>query len=310
MSWPGTPTSQQSPTVNTPSTRTPPVLSEHSSMADVAEAMGKAFEGLTVHEQAFAAIPSQIASSSKTAATTAVTEAVSSQTTEGVTSFNALTGAIIYFPNLGYVNNQLGVSSYTALQSDSGKKIIVGDSSAVAIYLDSSLSAPWFAIIDNDSSAVAYLMPDSSLTLYGQNAIQPGGFGIVAFDGLEFWSSSSTMSKSITADSGAYLTSYDSRTGLFGESFLPVSSDSSLGIVQPDGTTINVDSSGTLHVPISLDSSFGIARPDNATIHVDSGIYSTIGATGTITLAPLTDSGATGQITVQNGLIMNFTHPT
>ena len=308
MSWPGTPTSQQSPTVNKPSTRTPPVLSENSTMADVAEAMGKAFEGLTVHEQAFAAIPSQVSSAASSAATTAATEVVNSQTTEGVTAFNSLTGAIIYFPNLGQVNNQLGVASYTALQGDSGGKIIVGDSSAVTIQLDSSLSAPWFTIIDNDSSTIASLVTVSGSAIYGDSLIYANCSGLVYFDGTNFWSGST-----------------------------PIATDSSLGIVQPDNVTINVDSSGTLHVPIALDSSFGIARPDNVTITVDSGvfsipismdssfglvhpdnmtitvdsgIFSTIGATGTIHLAALTDSGATGQIQVQNGLIMNFSNPT
>lgn len=189
MPWPGTPTNQQSPAINPPSTRTPPVLSENSTMADVAEAMGRAFEGLTVHEQAFAALPAQV----KTAVTENVTQIVNSETvaaggssSSGVSSFNSLKGDIIYFPSMGTVNNQLDNSAYTVQQSDGGAKIIVGDSSAVTVILNNNVTAPWFTIIDNDSSAAATLMPDSG-ALYGAQSIPAGGFGIAFFDGTNWW---------------------------------------------------------------------------------------------------------------------------
>ncbi len=105
MAWPGTPKSQQTPAINPPSQRNFPSLHEGSTMADVAKAVNTAFDGLTVHEQAFANIPKQIAAQAGAAATAAV-ENITNETVTGVTSFNSLTGAVLYFPGLGYVNNE------------------------------------------------------------------------------------------------------------------------------------------------------------------------------------------------------------
>lgn len=252
MSWPGTPKSQQSPALNPPSQRTPPVLSENSTMKDVAEAMGVAFDGLTVHEQAFANLPSAIETAA-TAAATAAVETIESETSSGVTAFNTLTGAVLYFPALGTVNDQLGNPLYLTQQSDNGAKIIVGDSTQVTVDLNQGVMAPWFTIIDNDSSAVAVLTTDSGASVFGEQAICPGGFGVVYYDGANFWC----------------------------------------------GATV-----------IATDSSLGYVQPDNVTIGIDSGLISTIGATGTIPLGPLTDSGATGAIFVANGLITGWHSPT
>lgn len=188
MAWPGQPKSAGSPPINPPNVRFPFALNEHSTMGDVADALRTAMNGLTVHEQAFAALPAEIAAQSKTAATEAVSEFVSNETVTGVTSFNTLAGAIIYFPGLGTVNDQLGNASYTALQSDAGAKIVVGDSSPVTIFLDSSLAAPWFTIIDNDSGGVASLVPMGGAGIYGPTIIADSGFGIVFYDGSNFWS--------------------------------------------------------------------------------------------------------------------------
>lgn len=191
MAWPGAPSSQQSPPINPPSVRFPSTLNENSTMADVAEAVRTVVNGVTVHEQAFAALPAQIAAQTKTAVTQAVTEFVSNETVTGVTAFNSQTGAIIYFPGLGTVNDQLGVSSYVTQPSDNGAKIIVGDSGAVAVTLNNTVPAPWFTIIDNDSSGVATLLPDSGALLHGPSQIQGSGFGIVFFDGSNFWADAS-----------------------------------------------------------------------------------------------------------------------
>ena len=188
--WPGAPKSQQSPPINPPSVRVVPPLSSNATMADVAGAIKTAFDGLTIHEQAFAALPAQIAAQSKAAATEAVTQYVSNETATGVTSFNSLTGAVIYFPGLGYVNDQLGETTYAPVPSDNGKKIIIGDSSAVTINFDSGITAPWFTIIDNDSSAVANLYAQTG-ELYGAQTIPASGFGIVFFDGVNWWAGAS-----------------------------------------------------------------------------------------------------------------------
>lgn len=134
--------------------------------------------------QAIVALKSQV-DSAKSTATSAVSKA-ESITSSGVTAFNTLAGNVTFFPRLGYVNDQLGNPAYTTQATDNGGKIIVGDSSAVAVTLNAGVGTPWFTIIDNDSSAVANLTPSSG-TLYGPNHIPAGGFGVVYFDGIAFW---------------------------------------------------------------------------------------------------------------------------
>ena len=184
--WPGTPKSQQTPPINPPSVRFPFTLNEDSTQADVHDAIRTALNGLTVHEQAFAnIIPAQVAAQASAAATAAV-ENISSEVVAGVTSFNARTGPVIYFPGLGAVNNQLGESSYETQQGDAGAKILVGDSGPVTVNLNPGVTLPWFTFIGNDSGASVFLMPDSG-ALHGLQSIYPGGFAIVFYDGTDFW---------------------------------------------------------------------------------------------------------------------------
>jgi hypothetical protein len=203
MPWPGAPKSQQSPTINPPSVRYTYPLGDNPTMGDVSEALRVAFNGLTNHEQAFANIPAQITTQA-TAAATAAVETIENETTAGVTSFNAAIGAILFFPGLGTVNDQLGQTSYAVQQSDAGAKIIVGDSGAVTINFDSGISAPWFCVIDNDSSSVASLVANTG-AMNGAKSIYPGGFGIVYFDGSNWWAGATPggLTVTIPLDSGA-----------------------------------------------------------------------------------------------------------
>lgn len=187
MTWPGTPKSQQTPAINPPSQRNFPSLHEGSTMADVAKAVNTAFDGLTVHEQAFANIPKQIAAQAGAAATAAV-ENITNETVTGVTSFNSLTGAVLYFPGLGYVNNELGIPSYTPVQGDAGKKILMGDSSPVTVTLNPAMTVPWFAFIGNDSSSTVSLVPDSGAVVNGLTELYPGGLAVVFLADSTFWS--------------------------------------------------------------------------------------------------------------------------
>lgn len=115
-------------------------------------------------------------------------------------------------PGLGGVNNQLGVTFYATQASDNGAKIIVGDSSAITVSLTSALSTPYYFVIDNDSSAIASLVPTSGI-LHGESTVPGGGFGLVFFDGTDWWSG------------GIQLATY-----------------SKFGYVRPDGVTIRFDS--------------------------------------------------------------------
>jgi hypothetical protein len=241
MPWPGTPKSQQSPPINVPSVRFPATLNENSSMADVADAMRTVFNGLTVHEQAFANLPAQISAQSAAAAVAAI-ENISSESVAGVSAFNTRTGAVIYFPGLGTVNSQLGEPTYETEQGDAGAKILVGDSGPVTVTLNSDVTLPWFTIIGNDSGATVFLMPDSG-ALYGLQSIYPGGFAIVFFDGTDFWSEG-----------------------------VAIAADSSLGVVQPDNVTIGIDS-GMIYTEVTAGSGApgGIPITQGNPFYFDSG---------------------------------------
>jgi len=156
--------------------------------------------------------------------------------TSTVTSFSGgggVTPTPPFIGTLGVVNDQLGVPVYTCLQSDNGKKIIVGDATPVTINLDPTVTVPWFTIIDNDSSAVANLTPISG-SVFGQPFISGGDFAIVAFDGANFWSGTA-----------------------------PLASPTRFGLVEPDNVSIVIDSgsgqlrttgsNGTIIIP-SIDS--------------------------------------------------------
>jgi hypothetical protein len=200
--WPGAPKSASSPPLNPPSTRFPFTLNEHSSMGDVADAMRTAFNGLTVHEQAFAQLPDQIKTQAASAATTAVENVSSENVTNVVTAFNSLQGAVLYFPGLGTVQDELGLTSYTTQQGDSGTKLIFGDSTPITVTLNPAVLPPWFVFIGNDSGATVNLTTDSGATVRGIRAINPGGLGIVFYDGSTFWSEGvSPDANTIVADS-------------------------------------------------------------------------------------------------------------
>lgn len=108
-------------------------------------------------------------------------------------------GTVFPFPGLGTVNDQIGVTAYTTQPSDNGAKIIVGDASPIAVTLNAGVATPWFCVIDNDSSAVANLSASSGV-VNGANAIQPNGFGIVYFDGTNFWVGASSASTGLAYD--------------------------------------------------------------------------------------------------------------
>lgn len=129
---------------------------------------------------------------------------------------------------VGGVNDQIGVTAYTTQQSDYGVKLLLGDSSAVTVTLNPGVTTPWFCFIGNDSSALVSLAAGSPATLQGQNYIEPGLFGIVFYDGANFWSEG-----------------------------VPIAMDSSFGIVRPDNVSIGI--SGGVLSTIGIDSTIATA---------------------------------------------------
>ena len=171
-----------SPPLNPTSFRYPFQLSDESTLQEVIAAVRYHSSGIVDLNQAIAALKPQV----DTAQSTAEAAASATPTSSGVKSFNTLVGNVTYFPQLGMVNDQRGNLTYLTEQTDNGAKIIVADSSPIVITLNAAVAAPWFTFIDNDSSATATLSPSSG-SLFGEQSIPGNGFGIVFFDGTNFF---------------------------------------------------------------------------------------------------------------------------
>ena len=61
---------------------------------------------------------------------------------------------------------------------------------------------------------------------------------------------------------------------------VPIARGSELGVVQPDGTTIDVNGSGVISVPTATTSQLGLVKPDGTTITISGGVISASGGGG------------------------------
>lgn len=191
------------------------------------------------------------------------------------------------FPGLGSINNLQGDITYTNQPSDNGALLIFGDASAVAVQLSGGVPSPYFFFAQNWGAGLVTFTPSAGTISYVGNSgaasmpLVEGYSALLVFDGTSWWAETlPIVPLNFIPIAGEFLTGYDAPN--FSAATLPIATDSSLGIVQSDGVTIGIDS----------------------------GMIFTIGGTGTIPLGPLTDSGATGSITVAKGLIVSWISPT
>ncbi len=135
-------------------------------------------------------LQAQITAAKAATASSAAASASSSTVIEeaGVTSFNAATGAIIYFPALGMVNDQSGQTSYTTEQSDNGAEVVLDSIYPIGVTLSASVNAPWFTFINNLGGGTATLTPSAGEINGGASLdVDSGSFALVFFDGTNFW---------------------------------------------------------------------------------------------------------------------------
>jgi hypothetical protein len=152
--------------------------------------------GIVDLNQAIAALKAQLDALSAT-----VTQVVTTVTTTagtGVTSFNTQTGAVTYFPFLGTVNDQTGVTAYTLLGSDSGALLILNDASPVAVSLDSTLQTPFFFFVSNFGAGTATLTPTLGLINGGASYPLPQNASVVVFFDGTNWDASAYLGGSGT----------------------------------------------------------------------------------------------------------------
>ena len=142
-------------------------------------------------DAAVVALNSKIAPAAGTKTTTTVVSPTTATTTTfeqaGVTSFNAITGAISYFPSMGQVNYQTGQTSYTTQSSDNGALVVLSDASPIAVSLNTTVATPWYATLVNQGTGLATLTPVSgTINLLPSLSLPGNSFTTVYFDGINF----------------------------------------------------------------------------------------------------------------------------
>jgi len=92
------------------------------------------------------------------------------------------------FPNLGTVNDQQGNVIYLTQQSDNGALIVLGDSSPVALNLNSGVNQPYFAWVTNLDSSPVTITPTTGFINQGLDYILIGyATTEVFFQGSDWW---------------------------------------------------------------------------------------------------------------------------
>jgi len=223
---------------NPPSLRFPFAISEKTEPA-VADALRTTYNGLLVHEQAFAQLNAKVdalAPSTPTSGTSTTNENITTETVvqAGVSSFNTLAGAVTYFPSMGAVNNQSGATAYTTQTQDNGALIVLADSSAVAVTLNYAVTPPWYTTISNQGAGTVTVTPQQGTINGAASAtIAPNAFATIFFDGANWWSDSPA-----TGGTGGGVTSLNGETGA-------ITLAAGTGIsVTPSGSTITIAATG------------------------------------------------------------------
>lgn len=100
------------------------------------------------------------------------------------------------FAGLGAPNNQTGQTAYTVQSTDNGIFLILGDSSAVTVTLNSALTVPYFLFASNFGPSNVTLVPTTGSI--NQNTLDVGGLYIIAFDGTNWWNSALIVATGIS----------------------------------------------------------------------------------------------------------------
>lgn len=197
-------------------------------------------------ETAIPILTTRIDSLEKAAASSSSSSS-SSSTTAGVASFNGETGAVSYFPDLGSVDDQTGVTSYTIQTQDSGAFLIFNDASSISVSLNPVLQAPFIVFAMNMGTGTVTFNATSPQTInsyFGIGAasfdLLPGYMCIITINGFTWdFGTLPIVPLSFNSVAHQWINSYNATTGLFTAS-QPSFADIS-GIAQPSqgGTGIN-----------------------------------------------------------------------
>lgn len=241
----------------TPSFRLPLNI-EGKADPDVVEALQYHDDAITDLQQSIPSLKSQIDDLSTT---------VSAATTENVSESSET--VITETSTIGMVNDQTGNTSYATQQTDYGAFILFSDASPIAVTLTqgTEITVPWYAVLINEGVGLITVTPATGTISYPGNLsaasmpIPQNTAAIVCYDGSDFEAILLPISPANTPQvTSEWLNSFDSTTGVFGQSQpafsdisgvaapaqLPIATDSALGIVEPDGTTITITGGGVI----------------------------------------------------------------
>lgn len=180
---------------------------------EVGTAVKLLYTGIQQHDTAIVALKKQLDA------------AVLAQTTINNTTTNTATAATT-FPGLGVENDQRTQTAYMTQQLDNGALILLADAAAIAVTLNSGVTAPYLTFLTNFGPSIATLTP--SLGLINTAAsfpLPPNLMTLAVFDGTNWFASAvPVIPITIAAVATKFLTSYDATTGLF-TAATPVISD-------------------------------------------------------------------------------------
>jgi hypothetical protein len=163
---------------------------------------------------------------------TAVASATSSTNT---TSSSEST--VIVTTTIGMVNDQTGQTTYATQQTDYGAFILFGDTSPIAVTLTqgTEITIPWYAILINNDSGLVTATPATGFITYPGNPaaasmpVPQNTAAFIAYDGADFYAILVPISPQNTPQiASQWLNSYDSETGVFGQSEPAISDISGL----------------------------------------------------------------------------------
>ena len=235
-------------------------------------------------------------------------DAKANATTSTASTTNTNTSSqtvIVSGGTIGMVSDQTGLTAYTSQQSDYGSFVLLGDTSPIAVTLNTAgtspgIQLPWFCWMINTNTGLITVTPATGTISYPVNPsaasmpISEGQSAIIVFDGTNFVGEIICVPPQDTpAISHEWIDAYDSSTGIFGQS-QPEFSDLS-GQIDP---ATQMPESGVTAGSYTL-----------ASITVDAEGLVTAASSGptglsvTIVTAALTGGGTQGSMTFTAGIL-------
>ena len=146
-----------------------------------------------------------------------------STATSGVSSFNAQTGAVEFFPDLGTVDDQTGETSYTLQDQDNGALLVLNDAGAVAVSLNPVLVNPFIVIVMNMGTGTVTFTATAPQVINSYSAtgassipLLPGYLCVIALNGLTWnFGTLPIVPQNTPAVLHQWLASYNATTGAF-----------------------------------------------------------------------------------------------